>query len=190
MVSAKEQMQFQKYMSNTAHVREIRDLQAAGLNPVLSAGGSGASTPTGAMDYSGGGGGSSYPPEYKMTKELVKTTAKGVKDAAVDAVKALKSNFAHPVDKEQESAFQNADNAIGNAVGMLGAIAGVPGARAAYRAASYGDKASSGKYYHSWENFFKRKSEPFAARGFEYLLNHGAFTASGLSYIAKKLFGR
>ena len=49
-VSAREQMEFQREMSNTAHVREIADLQAAGLNPVLSAGGKGASTPEGASD--------------------------------------------------------------------------------------------------------------------------------------------
>lgn len=111
---AEKQMLFQERLSNTAHEREVADLQRAGLNPVLSAGGQGASTPSGNADAP-----SSKNPLNEVLDTVNSVTRRTSKSLS-DATKAL-SDTLQEISKQggSDSAPVSEDQALEDAMDII-----------------------------------------------------------------------
>ena len=94
---AQNQMDFQSEMSNTAHQREVADLRAAGLNPILSAGGGGSSTPSGAQATMQSGA------------EMLSASAKAV-PYTINEIKLLKEQINKTRQERAESVSRESNN--------------------------------------------------------------------------------
>lgn len=89
----RDQMAFQERMRDTAHQAEVKDLRAAGLNPILSAGGQGAASPMGAATQ--------MINPHEKTSERLTATAKQFSDSMLNKEMMKTQKTQQAVNKEE-----------------------------------------------------------------------------------------
>lgn len=109
---AQKQRTFQRKMSNTAHTREVKDLIRAGLNPILAAGGAGASSPGGAMGSSPSPSGAQANMQDVITPAMNTAVSMERTRAEIDRIEEDTRKLVH----ETASAFYNQKGANWTAI--------------------------------------------------------------------------
>lgn len=107
---ASKNRDFQEYMSNTAHTREVQDLRSAGLNPILSAHGTGASTPAGSVAPQNDvmtGAFATAMQTFKSISEAIKTQADTIISLKMPAKIEADTSSALSSAKLNDELFQN-----------------------------------------------------------------------------------
>lgn len=129
--SAQKQMKFQRQMSNTAVQRQMADMRAAGINPILAAKYGGASTPSGAS-YSIPNIGAAAVEGYKgvsaakqmqaQTKQAEAQTANIKKQTKAVEQKLKFDSELHKERWQKIAAVMGPENVIANAIAIVHGI--------------------------------------------------------------------